>query len=280
MLIRPVGANEPVSSALRDKAFWCLVIYDKSIDHADAQSKQDEASFSAMPITILNLPTRQNAAWSIVPVRFNHILVASKHKVRIADPHAITDPLKQSADEIAEVVKQLMEYGADMKAHHRALKPVPEVELDAKINDLEFRETMYHRRQIHAQLFQFQCIHCTDFAQHYALVSEVQQIKETLAQLQYRISDKNLHLMPDYHQRIAVLKELKHIDEAGNVQLKGRVACEINSGESLVLTELIMDNVFTPMKPQEIVALLAAFVFQGIVLVLLVFCIHSCSRCM
>lgn len=41
------------------------------------------------------------------------------------------------------------------------------------------------------------------------------------------ISDQNLELLPDYEQRIAVLKDLEHIDENQTVRLKGRVACEV-----------------------------------------------------
>jgi len=41
------------------------------------------------------------------------------------------------------------------------------------------------------------------------------------------ISDQNLDLIPDYEQRIEVLKELKFIDDNSTVQLKGRVACEV-----------------------------------------------------
>lgn len=247
---------------MRDKSFWCLLIHEKDAI-LESRTVQDESSFAAMPLTILNVPVRQNMSWSVLPIRYNHILIATKHKIRIADPHILTDEKKRTDEEVRTVVQQLMDVAEEMKSYNMARKPIPEVELDSKIKDLEFREAMFHRKQILHQINKFQCVHCPDFEHHYALVSEVQQIKETMAQLQYRLSDKNLHLMPDYHQRIAVLKELKHVDEAGSVQLKGRVACEINSGESLVLTELIMDNLFTPMKPQEIVALLAAFIFQG-----------------
>lgn len=51
------------------------------------------------------------------------------------------------------------------------------------------------------------------------------------------------------------------MDNNGAVQLKGRVACEIANHE-LVLTELVFDNVFTPLQPCEIVALLSCVVFQ------------------
>jgi antiviral helicase SKI2 len=80
--------------------------------------------------------------------------------------------------------------------------------------------------------------------------------------LKVTISDQNLELLPDYQQRIQVLQQLNYIDDQGTVQLKGRVACEINSADELLLTELVLDNVFADFEPAEVVALLSAFVFQ------------------
>jgi len=59
-----------------------------------------------------------------------------------------------------------------------------------------------------------------------------------------------------------VLGDLSFIDDASRIQLKGKVACEIHSGDELVLTELILDNVLAEYEPAEIAALLSAFVFQ------------------
>ena len=42
-----------------------------------------------------------------------------------------------------------------------------------------------------------------------------------------QISDQNLELIPDYEQRVNVLKDLKFIDQNSTVLLKGRVACEV-----------------------------------------------------
>lgn len=52
-------------------------------------------------------------------------------------------------------------------------------------------------------------------------------MKASIAGLKLAISDQNLELIPDYEQRIEVLKELKFIDENSTVLLKGRVACEV-----------------------------------------------------
>ena len=52
-------------------------------------------------------------------------------------------------------------------------------------------------------------------------------IKENIVQLRQLMSDQNLQLLPDYEQRIQVLKELDFIDEGSRVELKGKVACEV-----------------------------------------------------
>ena len=54
-------------------------------------------------------------------------------------------------------------------------------------------------------------------------------LQETLADLRLAISDQNLDLIPDYEQRLDVLRELRFIDENSTVLLKGRVACEVRS---------------------------------------------------
>ena len=54
-------------------------------------------------------------------------------------------------------------------------------------------------------------------------------MREALANLRLAVSDQNLDLIPDYEQRLGVLRELRFIDENSTVLLKGRVACEVSS---------------------------------------------------
>lgn len=67
--------------------------------------------------------------------------------------------------------------------------------------------------------------------------------------LRMALSDQNLELLPDYEQRIAVLKELQFIDENQMVQLKGRVACEVSTNSprpDLVHLRLILHALVCP----------------------------------
>ncbi|EMC93030.1 hypothetical protein BAUCODRAFT_37952 [Baudoinia panamericana UAMH 10762] len=106
------------------------------------------------------------------------------------------------------------------------------------------------------------CIHCPDFPKHYAMAHDVWVIKDQIDSIRQLMSDQNLQLLPDYQQRISVLKDLGFIDENSRVELKGKVACEIHSADELVLTELVLENVLAEFEPEEIVALLSSFVFQ------------------
>ena len=105
-------------------------------------------------------------------------------------------------------------------------------------------------------------IHCADFPKHFAMAHDQWLIQDKIDSIRQLMSDQNLQLLPDYQQRISVLKDLGFIDENFRVELKGKVACEIHSADELVLTELVLENVLADYEPEEIVALLSSFVFQ------------------
>lgn len=75
------------------------------------------------------------------------------------------------------------------------------------------------------------------------------------------ISGNSLLLVSEYRYRIEVLKRQRLIDDRNFVLLKGKVALEISMSE-LLITELIIENVFSQMNPCEIVSLLSAIVYQ------------------
>ncbi|KAK3710809.1 Antiviral helicase ski2 [Vermiconidia calcicola] len=107
-----------------------------------------------------------------------------------------------------------------------------------------------------------ECIHCPNFPKHFAMAHDQWLIKDKIDSIRQLMSDQNLQLLPDYEQRINVLKDLGFIDSNTRVELKGKVACEIHSADELVLTELVLENVLADYEPEEIVALLSSFVFQ------------------
>lgn len=75
------------------------------------------------------------------------------------------------------------------------------------------------------------------------------------------ISGNSLLLVSEYRYRFEALKKLRLIDDRNFVLLKGKVALEISMSE-LLITEMIIENVFSQMAPAEIVSLLSAIVYQ------------------
>ncbi|KAL1864658.1 hypothetical protein VTK73DRAFT_5742 [Phialemonium thermophilum] len=136
-------------------------------------------------------------------------------------------------------------------------------ELDlSKLRSLQLQEIIGKRRAAEAKMSASPALKCPQFLKHFAMCHDQWLIKTQIDQLRQSLADQNLQLLPDYEQRIQVLKDLSFIDEASRIQLKGKVACEIHSGDELVLTELILENVLAEYEPAEIAALLSAFVFQ------------------
>lgn len=132
-----------------------------------------------------------------------------------------------------------------------------------KQGSLRVHQHVLERNNIQKEISAYQSLNCPDLAEHFLPKYKAFMIERDIKELYHLMSDQNLNLLPDYEKRLAVLKDAGFIDQNHNVSLKGRVACEINSGYELVITELILDNFLGDFEPEEIVALLSAFVYEG-----------------
>ena len=96
----------------------------------------------------------------------------------------------------------------------------------------------------------------------YTSIERKELLRSRLVKLQHALSNEGLELFPDFLQRKSLLRSLGYIDERDVVCLKGRVACEVNTCEELIVTELIFCGILNDLEPAEIVAALCALVFQ------------------
>nr|XP_006825596.1 PREDICTED: superkiller viralicidic activity 2-like 2-like [Saccoglossus kowalevskii] len=88
------------------------------------------------------------------------------------------------------------------------------------------------------------------------LASEVKAVKQELRKA------KTVLQMDELKCRKRVLRRLGYATVSDVIEMKGRVACEISSGDELLLTEMIFNGVFNELKCEQIIALLSVFVFQ------------------
>jgi len=67
-------------------------------------------------------------------------------------------------------------------------------------------------------------------------------------------------LREELKNRSRVLKRLGHIDSDGVVQVKGRAACLIDTGDELLVTELMFNGTFNELDHHQIAALASCFI--------------------
>ena len=124
---------------------------------------------------------------------------------------------------------------------------------------LEIDTQILNRRRLFER---YQRMTCPDWLEHFQHFSERAVLANEVSELKFKLSDFGLALLPEYMQRLEVLKTLGYLDAACTVTLKGRVACEINTANELLTTELIFDNAFREMSPAQMAALMSCMVFQ------------------
>ncbi|KAE8180969.1 hypothetical protein CF328_g8987 [Tilletia controversa] len=193
--------------------------------------------------------------YDLVEVPLTSIVLVTKHVVKIEPSMIMAHRISAMQGAVNAMIPYLLEWSEQ--------GVIPEVEW-SKLRKLDFQEALRARDGYVSKIAQQSYIlGKEDFAKDYATVDKRKRLHREIASLRMSISDQNLELLPDYEQRIQVLQTLHFVDPLNeSVLLKGRVACEINSVNELVLTELIVNNVFAAYQPDEVVALLSVFVFQ------------------
>ncbi|KAH9661753.1 DExH-box ATP-dependent RNA helicase DExH11 [Citrus sinensis] len=163
-----------------------------------------------------------------------------------------------SSAAFSKTVQQLLVLKSDEKKYPQALDPVK----DLKLKDMNLVEAYYKWAGLLRKMAANKCHGCIKLEEHIKLAKENKRHKDEVNTLKFQMSDEALQQMPDFQGRIDVLKEIGCIDADLVVQIKGRVACEMNSGEELICTECLFENQLDDLEPEEAVAIMSAFVFQ------------------
>lgn len=205
----------------------------------------------------IKLPHRGNAAgvnYEVRGIEGTEFLCICNCKLKI-DQARLLEYVSSAV--YSKTVQQLLETKSDGR-YPPALDPVKEL----KLNDLNVVEAYYKWCALLQKMAQNKCHGCIKLEEHIKLAKEVKKHKEEVKALKFEMSDEALQQMPDFQGRIDVLKEIGCIDSFLVVQIKGRVACEMNSGEELICTECLFENQLDDLEPEEAVAIMSAFVFQ------------------
>ncbi|KAF1991049.1 ATP-dependent RNA helicase DOB1 [Aulographum hederae CBS 113979] len=97
------------------------------------------------------------------------------------------------------------------------------------------------------------------YAQYEQKIKLSNQIKETKKSISDALSVMQLD---ELKCRKRALRRLGFINDADVVQLKARVACEISTGDELVISELLFNGFFNELSPEHCAAALSCFIFE------------------
>uniref|UniRef100_A0A8B9R9N8 SKI2 homolog, superkiller viralicidic activity 2-like n=1 Tax=Astyanax mexicanus TaxID=7994 RepID=A0A8B9R9N8_ASTMX len=240
-----------VSNDSVNRMFTALIICEKGNEETSETTQLNRAFFEVHPSsighTVQKLKAQDISAITVKTLKVIPERIIDNYNKR-QQPRFRMDPPGQAISTATQELLRLAEANPDGIT---SLDPVN----DLHLKGVDVVEGVMRQRVIQDCLKDFQCTHSPTFNEQ-----ERMGLQEELDRLLFLVSDMSLTLLPEYNQRIKVLKELKYIDESDAVQLKGRVACQISSHE-LLLTELLFENTLSLLAPEESAALLSCLVF-------------------
>ncbi|KAJ3564510.1 hypothetical protein NP233_g8252 [Leucocoprinus birnbaumii] len=130
------------------------------------------------------------------------------------------------------------------------------------IKDDKFKELVKKISLMENKMFSSPLHNSPQLPHLYTLYSKKRAHQDKIRELKKRIqATHDVLQLEELKCRKRVLRRLNFTNSADIVDLKGRVACEISTGDELLLTELIFNGVFNPLAPEQCCALLSCFVF-------------------
>ncbi|XP_060071895.1 superkiller complex protein 2-like [Ylistrum balloti] len=254
-------------SSSSDRVFNCLVICDEKCAKGERQTKSADTIGQVTPVLSNTLFRPEGkCCHQLVPLKAEDISVVTTKTIRVEVDRIINDVRKRQqprfkddppSQAVSIATQELLRLTEGNPQGLPGLDPVK----DLHLRDIDMVEKFRAFSLLEGSLKTFQCVNCPRFQEHFSQLSSNMRLKDEYIRLKFLLSDESLQLLPEYQQRIEVLRALNYIDANNTVQLKGRVACEISSHE-LMITELVFENALTELHPTEIAALLSSVVFE------------------
>ncbi len=169
--------------------------------------------------------------------------------------------VKTASDAQAVVVKSINEVERRFPDGLPLLHPVN----DLAIGDPAFGELVDRMEALERTLLKHPLRSLANYDHLLSFQTITVRLEEACQQLKDRITRAHsvLH-MDELHSRKRLLRRLTYTrpEDIDVIDVKGRVACEISTGDELLLTELIFSAAFKDLAVEQINALLSCFVFQ------------------
>ncbi|KAJ2661510.1 ATP-dependent RNA helicase mtr4 [Coemansia sp. RSA 1200] len=216
---------------------------------ATSATSADGGSMSVVPCNINDVAGGETM---VVPVLLSCIDRISTVRVHMPDDLRSPKELRDMRKRIAEVQKRL-----DGKIP--LLDPIN----DMGVTDESFKDLVSKISSLETKLHEHPLFGSKDEARLFTEYKAKVEVQDTLKETRRKISEAQSAVQLDELKcRKRVLRRLGYTTTEDVITMKGRVACEITSGDELLLTELMFHGVFNDLTTEQTVSLLSCFVFQ------------------
>ncbi|GAB1608438.1 exosome RNA helicase MTR4-like [Argonauta hians] len=230
------------SKAEADVQYVCEVLLHLSQESAHAQSS----------LTIKSCPPGQKGEMQVVPILIH--LITSISSVRLYVPKDL-----RSVDSRLSVLKSVQEVQRRFPYGLPLLDPID----DMGIREKGLKETIKKIEAFEHRMYSHPLHKDPKLEEYYSLYERKAKLAQDIKKIKLEMKrKKSLLQMDELKCRKRVLRRLGYATPSDVIEIKGRVACEIDSGQELLLTELLFHGVFTDLTVQQSCALLSCFVCQ------------------
>ncbi|CAG2107236.1 unnamed protein product [Medioppia subpectinata] len=189
----------------------------------------------------------------VVTISLTNISQISSLRIFIPQELRNVDNRQSVLKSIGEVKNRFT--SEDKKINIPLLDPIE----DMKIKDKEFKAIVKKTESCEKRFAEFKSIDSNSiklFEKKSKITEEMKKVRQDVKKAQSLLQMKELKC------RKRVLRRLGYCTAADVIEIKGRVACEITSGDELLLTEMLFNGVFNDLNVYQISALLSCFVFE------------------
>ncbi|BFZ16879.1 hypothetical protein BsWGS_19918 [Bradybaena similaris] len=197
-------------------------------------------------------PKGEKGEMQVVPILTLLIDAVSKYILDI--PRDPTTP-----DGRCKVLKSLQELEKRHSDGFKLLDPIKNM----GIEDKTLRDIVKKKNAFEECLYSHPLHKDSRLPELYGQFDQKAKIARDIKDLKLELKKKQSFLqMDELKCRKRVLRFMEYCTAFDVIEVKGRVACEISSGDELLLTELLFNGVFTDLSPQQACALISCFVCQ------------------
>ncbi|XP_046908826.2 exosome RNA helicase Mtr4 [Dermatophagoides farinae] len=198
--------------------------------------------------TILPPSSVEKCEMKIVSLRLSNI-------TNISAARAFVPQDLRSYDSRQSVLKSIKEIKKRFSGNIPLLDPL----VDMKIKDNDFLNIVKRIELCEKKLREYKQINQESVKQYERKMDIVHKMKQTKEMMK---KTRSLLQMDELKCRKRVLRRLGYCTSADVIEIKGRVACEITSGDELLLTEMLFHGLFNDLNVYQIAALLSCMVFE------------------